>query len=596
MQDISGRLSRSGLPPYFSGWAETRGSSIRLRSSRRDQQGHTTRGTFIVVLLLSTLILAGALAYQGMVSVASHRATADAVIRDYAAFAAERYADRITQQLEYYGIRPVLQDLAVRHVVSGETAVPTTTTLREDANRQLRQSLELVRYFFRFDANSGDLVLSGDADERPPEWLGARLADHVRADGDTTANVHVAFFDDADAHRVVAYVVYRNAASRPTGYGFEAKPDEFEEYFRRALSTDPLLPTSLTRGVSYDSVLTVSIYRADGTEYLTITERPTTTAGYAGSAHHPLPQRLGGLTVGVMLDAAAAGMLVIGGLPYSRLPFILGLFVLTAGLIFAALLQFRRERELDRLRTEFVSNVSHELRTPLAQIRMFAETLLLGRVRSDEEHQRSLSIIDKETRRLTHLVENVLLFSRSERRNVKLEREDTELKPLLEEVVDTFTPLAESKRCSVSLEAGPIVLHADRGAVQQIVLNLLDNAVKYGPPGQHIRIRAELHDDNVRISVEDEGPGIPESDRTKVWERFGRLERERSGSVAGAGIGLAVVRQLTDLHRGHALVETGSRGGARFVVELPGAGNVRQPHESNPAPDDTVAEPVHGSD
>src|SRR5205823_8566778 len=106
--------------------------------------------------------------------------------------------------------------------------------------------------------------------------------------------------------------------------------------------------------------------------------------------------------------------------PRSRLPLLAGLTVLTAALVLIAIVQLRREHELSRLRADFVSGVSHELRTPLAQIRMFSETLLLGRVRSDDERVRSLEIIDQEARRLTHLVENLLHFSRSERRLTRL--------------------------------------------------------------------------------------------------------------------------------------------------------------------------------
>src|SRR2546427_5026946 len=124
---------------------------------------------------------------------------------------------------------------------------------------------------------------------------------------------------------------------------------------------------------------------------------------------------MGDLHAEATLRASVADQLIIGGLPKSRLPLILGLLALTAVLIGTALVQLRRESQLARLRTDFISGVSHELRTPLAQIRMFSETLVLGRVRSDEERRRSLAIIDQESRRLTHLVENLPHFSRSER-------------------------------------------------------------------------------------------------------------------------------------------------------------------------------------
>ncbi len=531
-----------------------------------------------------------------MDSVASHRATANAVLEDYAAFAAEQYARRVTQQLEYYGVRPSLQRLAVLHIVSGQSNVPTRAAMERDADGNLRQSLEMVRYFFRFDPQTGDLVSAADEEASPPPWLGAQLASHVEQTGDTTASLHLAFLGDGTDSRPrprpFAYLIYRNnETTGPIGYGFEADPEALTAHFRTAFSQSPILPPTLTRGISYDSLLTVRVRHADSTEFVKLTDTPQPLR-YGQLANHALPERLAGLSVEVGLDPAAAEMLVIGGLPNSKLPFILGLFALTAGLIVAALLQFRREQELDRLRSEFVSNISHELRTPLAQIRLFAETLLLGRIRSDDEHQRSLSIIDKETRRLAHLVENMLLFSRSERNTVTLERQKIALQPLLGEIVDSFMPLAAAQQCTVSLTADPLVLQGDPGAIRQIVLNLLDNAVKYGPPGQRIELKAELHDGKARIAVEDEGPGIPEPDRAKVWERFGRLERERVSAVAGAGIGLAVVSELTGLHNGRAWVESGSSGGARFIIELPDARVARRQPDHDATKPPSIAQPA----
>jgi signal transduction histidine kinase len=235
-----------------------------------------------------------------------------------------------------------------------------------------------------------------------------------------------------------------------------------------------------------------------------------------------------------------------------------------------ALLQHRREYELAALRAEFVSNVSHELRTPLAQIRMFAETLLLGRVRSPEERRRSLEIVDQEARRLTHLVENVLLFSRAERGAVRLAPEPTELTGLVREVVDGFLPLALARQVTIRTELGEgLVVCVDRNAVRQILLNLLDNAVKYGPPGQTVTVATTAAGDSVRIRVDDQGPGIPPRDRRHVWERFWRLAREEKSAVAGTGIGLAVVHELTAQHGGRAWCEEAPGGGARFLVELP---------------------------
>jgi signal transduction histidine kinase len=238
--------------------------------------------------------------------------------------------------------------------------------------------------------------------------------------------------------------------------------------------------------------------------------------------------------------------------------------------VLTALLQLRRERALQRLRAEFVASVSHELRTPLSQIRMFAETLLLGRVRSEEERRRALEIMDREARRLTHLVENVLQFSRGERGIVPLALERRGLAPLLRELLEQFGPLAAGSGATLTATLDESAVAAvDADALRQVLLNLLDNAVKYGPRGQDVIVKLERTPSGARLSVEDQGPGVPMSERRRVFERFQRLARDRHSAVAGTGIGLAVVRDLVVRHGGRVGIEDGSRGGARFFVELP---------------------------
>jgi signal transduction histidine kinase len=304
------------------------------------------------------------------------------------------------------------------------------------------------------------------------------------------------------------------------------------------------------------------------------------------TAQDSLGPRFGNLVARATLHPAFAEAIVIKGPPRGQLPLLAGIFAVTMGLMTAALFQLRRESELARLRSDFVSSVSHELRTPLAQIRLFAETLLLGRVRSENEARRSLEIIDQEVRRLTHLVENVLHFSRAERRTIHLSLETVELGILVQEIAESFAPLASAHQMVMSLEVeSGVMALVDPGAVRQMVINLLDNAVKYGSSGQTIKVglrwieepraaaeqRAEPHEGRARVFVDDRGPGIHLRDRKRIWERFTRLGRDGSAVVAGTGIGLAIVRELAELHGGGAWVEDAPGGGARFVVELPGA-------------------------
>jgi signal transduction histidine kinase len=201
---------------------------------------------------------------------------------------------------------------------------------------------------------------------------------------------------------------------------------------------------------------------------------------------------------------------------------------------------------------------------------MFAETLLLERVRSPEERRRALEIVDKEARRLTHLVENLLQFSRNERGTTEIVLEDQELAPLVREVADGFRPLLGGTQVGLDLEAPEgIRARVDADALRQVLLNLLDNAVKYGPPRQQVRLTVARADGRARIVVEDQGPGIPLRDGERIFERFHRLSRDRT-RVAGTGIGLSVVRDIVARHGGRCFVETSASGGARFVVELPG--------------------------
>jgi signal transduction histidine kinase len=243
--------------------------------------------------------------------------------------------------------------------------------------------------------------------------------------------------------------------------------------------------------------------------------------------------------------------------------------LLSIVLAIAAAVHLRRERELVRARRDFVASVSHELRTPLAQIRMFTETLQLGRARDEDERAQWLNIIGRETRRLGDLVENILLFSHIDAERVKIEKERTDLGELIEEVVEGFVPVAAQRRMQILADApSRIFVLVDPRAMRQIIVNLIDNALKYGPPGQKVTIELERVGDMARLSVSDQGPGIPLADRKRMWQPFVRLGPD-AGTSGGSGIGLAVVRGLVEQHGATITITDAEGGGARFVMELP---------------------------
>jgi signal transduction histidine kinase len=529
-------------------------------------------GVFIAVLLLLALGLAGLLAFQAQATFLYHRATAERVLRDYARLAAARFAQRTAQNFYYHGFAPALETLSRRP----SSPLPEPAKLAAGLDEHAAPFVARARYTFRLDLHSGALVTAGERPTRPARhWLIDTLRVHARTSYDAMERMAAIIDTAAGAPRLAVYTVVKDKSGVARFVlGFETDPRTLEPFYTLAADKFPLLPRPLTGGIVYDSAGSVVVSYHNGVELY----RSPVQYEQRFVARDSLDAAWGGLRFEVTLRPEMASKLVIGGLPRSRLPVLLGVLALTAGLIVTALLQLRREYDLARLRTDFVSGVSHELRTPLAQIRMFGETLLLGRIRSDEERRRSLEIIDQEARRLTHLVENLLHFSRTERRIAHVAPEPVALAPLVRAVIESFAPLAAARRVQVRSEVpeGAGVL-ADPGALRQMLLNLLDNAVKYGPEGQTITVglaHADA-DQRVRLYVEDEGPGIPTADHERVWERFWRLERDRDTAVAGTGIGLAVVRELAALHSGRAWVEDGGggsgRGGARFLLELPAA-------------------------
>jgi signal transduction histidine kinase len=355
-------------------------------------------------------------------------------------------------------------------------------------------------------------------------------------------------------------------------FAFDVDVTQLTPYLERALEASPLLPHAQTkedgeRGGPVSLELRDSwgrrIFRSGGAlepEF-----------GFSQRFSGPSAGVFNGMSLSASVSRAAANRLVAGGLPRSRLPLLLGTLALAAGLLIAAVLLSRRERALARMQSDFVSGVSHELRTPLAQIRLFAETLLRDRVRSEEERRRSLAIIDQEARRLSHLVENLLEFSRGQRHPFTLAVENQELEPLVNETVESFRPLAQARSARLIVDLAPAAARVDPDAIRQVVLNLLDNAVRYGPAGQEIRIVLSRTDQAAVLSVEDQGPGIPPEERSMIWRKFARLERDRGTHRVGTGIGLAVVRDLVELHGGRAWVEEGAGGGAKFYIRLPSA-------------------------
>ena len=586
-------------------------SIFRLRRSLRAQP----RTAITVALLLFALVLTALLAQQAQVAAASHRKTAEQALLDYASLAAwefTRHAEADVQATLMSAFVPSLLQLPDGDPTKGKIN-PENLATAALWRTQFCACMDSARFFFRYDFQDSTLATSGFVVSRElAAWVRDTIAGHFTAteiagepvrtvygsvDGRTemsivlTNDAYITIVARAaGALRLLGYVLTRDMEGRPvTAYGFESDPAHFTKpVYGEIVARQVLLPPSLLKGLRSDSVLSIAVHDPAGEEVY----RSSARFAPRYAREDTLDRRFGNLHVRVAIRPELASQLVVGGLPRSRMPMLLALFILTSGLLLIALLNLRRQQELARLRTDFVSSVSHELRTPLAQIRLFAELLTMDKLRSDDERRRSARIIDQEARRLTYLVENVLNFARSERRANRLRLEDTEVAREISDVLDTFAPLTRAKDVTLHAELTEgLVASVDRSALHQILLNLLDNAVKYGPAGQTITVRARAAADRLLIEVIDEGAGIPAEERERIWEPYHRLERDAK-SVAGSGIGLAVARELVDLHGGRAWVEDARPRGARFIVALPLAGAGALVGRATPSREPAPAEPV----
>lgn len=271
-------------------------------------------------------------------------------------------------------------------------------------------------------------------------------------------------------------------------------------------------------------------------------------------------------TVEVSLPPTDLALLVRGGLPGSPTAWLLAGFIGYAVLLGGIGLATWRALALARLRTDFAGTVSHELRTPLTQVLLYAETLQRDQPLSTDQRRSALEAIVRETRRLVQMVENVLTVSLVGRPTPRLVYQPEEIDILVNEVLAGFAPAFRQRRVHpvVSVE-GPVTARCDGDAVRQILRNLVDNALRYGPERESLSILARQEEGRLELVVEDSGPGVPATERSRIWEPFVRLEGTPG---RGTGIGLSVVRQLAELHGGSARVEEGTRGGSRFVVDL----------------------------
>lgn len=305
----------------------------------------------------------------------------------------------------------------------------------------------------------------------------------------------------------------------------------------------------------------------------------TDSAGRAVSGHLPvgsetqsvrlassalLPWTLHAISVGGAATAGlAARRLVVTGLATLLLLVLAGTYFIGRA---AA-----REVAVARLESDFVASVSHEFRTPITALRQLSELLASGRVASDEDRQEYYRALAQESERLHRLVEGLLTFGRLEAGAMPFRFEPLDATEWLHSVVEEFQRDAGARgyRIEMLAEGSPPRLRADRAALSCVIWNLLDNAVKYSPDGSTVWVELGREDRRVAIRVRDQGIGIPESEQKLIFRKFVRGAAAKTGGIRGAGVGLAMARQIANAHQGEIVVDSRPGEGSTFTVLLP---------------------------
>jgi signal transduction histidine kinase len=555
-----------------------------------------------LVLLLASIALIAVAAFQAQDAVRSSKRQAEEALRDYTSFAAWSFRRHLEDELflaasavlrpinhgDGLHVSPYIPDAAeLAHMLPWDSAgcychrapyppvqffafLLGSDTLK--AVRNLHEPLDegviVDREPALLHAREGQLadvhVYTGE--ERA--WINDTLSASLRYEFKPTWEYGMVVAERAGAMHFFVYRPMATSAGDTAVYAFELAGASLGRLFGGIIDQSDLLPEALTRDLTNRDIMSVQIhdrrgrllYRSDSLALPVRLRR-----------QERVPDTYAGLNVAAALKPGMARVLIIGGLPRSRLPMLLALLGVATALALVAVQQLRRAASLTRMRSDFVASVSHELRTPLSQIRLYLDTLRLGRTSSDRDRAWSLENLDREATRLSHLVENVLRFaSIGQAREMRVELCDVAAE--IRSALAVFEPMARSRRAIVRLDlADGLRAPLGRDAFRIALLNVLDNAVKYGPPEQTITVHAKLDGDTALVIVDDQGSGIPEAERAHIFEPFRRGHDDAARAVGGSGIGLAIVRDVMERHGGHASVSSAPGGGARITLRFPGA-------------------------
>jgi signal transduction histidine kinase len=511
-------------------------NAFSIDSSLRGRRWQTP----IVLPVVLALALVIALAVQSIRATQMHRRAVANALRDYATFATWQYTRRASDYLR----------LTIGAQLEMRSFLPPGAI---DARSR-------ISCRFRGDVPTA----THNETSNPTTTIEAGLAEAVRRADRSHQLIGITPFGTAKNPLYLGYRFRRDSAGWSSCEAIVVDAAALLPVFNHVAGYAPLLPPTFVANLPNDSLVSIQVFDPRGERIATVGAQSP-----GMSASDVLGPDLADLRVVATLHPAATERLVAGGMPASNATALVGMLVVAVILCGVAVVQLRRTQEVIRLRDDFVASVSHELKTPLTQISLFADTLASPRDRSAEERRRYLTIISREAARLGHLVDGILHFAGMTRSpSANTAREPSMLGEEIRAAVAAFEPLAEARNVAISVRIeNEIDLPLDRDAFRQVMLNVLDNSLKFGPDGQQIAIRAGSSGANAVITIDDEGPGVPEDERERAFEAFVRVER--SGAKTGSGIGLAVVREVVRRHGGSVRLDSSPTGGTRVEIRLP---------------------------